>query len=62
MKYIYRGDRHTDPAFKGKPCDPVFQAGTDKCIRGKNANMVVRFECGTVVVVNARQLRLWKKP
>lgn len=61
MKYLYRGDRHTDPALKGKSCDPVLCAKTGKCIRGKNANMLVRFECGTVVVVNARQLRLWKQ-
>ena len=58
MKYIYRGDRHIDPNLKGKPCNPVICPETGKCIRGKNANMLVRFECGTIVVVTARQLRL----
>jgi hypothetical protein len=29
----------------------------DKCIRGKNSNMLVKFENGEKVVVLARQLR-----
>jgi hypothetical protein len=36
-------------------CQPVLTS-TGKCIRGKNGNMLVSFQSGTVVVL-ARQLR-----
>lgn len=54
-EYIYRGDRFTDPALKGKQCNAV-RRPDGKCIRGKNGNMLVNFD-GTEVVVLARQLR-----
>jgi hypothetical protein len=38
-----------------EPCQPVLTS-TGKCIRGKNGNMLVSFQSGTVVVL-ARQLR-----
>jgi hypothetical protein len=38
-----------------QPCQPVLTS-TGKCIRGKNGNMLVSFQSGTVVVL-ARQLR-----
>lgn len=53
--YIYRGDRYTDVQYKMKACQPVLTS-TGKCIRGKNGNMLVSFQSGTVVVL-ARQLR-----
>ena len=53
--YIYRGDRYTDVKYKMQPCQPVLTS-TGKCIRGKNGNMLVSFQSGTVVVI-ARQLR-----
>jgi hypothetical protein len=53
--YIYRGDRYTDVKYKMKACSPVLTS-TGKCIRGKNGNMLVSFQSGTVVVL-ARQLR-----
>ena len=53
--YIYRGDRYTDFQYKMQPCLPVLTS-TGKCIRGKNGNMLVSFQSGTVVVL-ARQLR-----
>ena len=53
--YIYRGDRLTDVKYKMQPCQPVLTS-TGKCIRGKNGNMLVSFQSGTVVVL-ARQLR-----
>jgi hypothetical protein len=53
--YIYRGDRYTDVKYKMEPCQPVLTS-TGKCIRGKNGNMLVSFQSGTVVVL-ARQLR-----
>jgi hypothetical protein len=53
--YIYRGDRYTDSQYIMQPCSPVLSS-TGKCIRGKNGNMLVSFQSGTVVVL-ARQLR-----
>ena len=53
--YIYRGDRYTDVQYKMQPCLPVLTS-TGKCIRGKNGNMLVSFQSGTVLVL-ARQLR-----
>jgi hypothetical protein len=53
--YIYRGDRYTDNRYKIQPCLPVL-SNAGKCIRGKNGNMLVSFQSGTVVVL-ARQLR-----
>ena len=53
--YIYRGDRYTDVQYKMQPCLSVLTS-TGKCIRGKNGNMLVSFQSGTVVVL-ARQLR-----
>jgi hypothetical protein len=38
-----------------KACQPVLTS-TGKCIRGKNGNMLVSFQSGTVVIL-ARQLR-----
>lgn len=58
-EYIYLGDRHTDPAYKGQPCAAVRRNG--KCIRGRNGNMLVRFSDGRVVNVVARLLRKVKK-
>ena len=53
--YIYRGDRYTDVQYKMQVCQPVLTS-TGKCIRGKNGNMLVSFQSGTVIVL-ARQLR-----
>jgi hypothetical protein len=50
MTYIYHGDRYTDPALKKQPCEAVRRAD-GKCIRGRNGNMLVRFESGPAVVV-----------
>jgi hypothetical protein len=56
MDYIYRGDRLTSPDLKGKQCQAM-RTAAGKCIRGKNSNMLVRFESGAVHVVLARKLR-----
>ena len=53
--YLYRGDRYTDNQYKMQPCLPML-SNTGKCIRGKNGNMLVSFQSGTVVIL-ARQLR-----
>lgn len=54
--YTYRGDRFTDERYKGMPCVAVINE-RGKCIRGRNANMLVKFKDGIRVVVLARQLR-----
>lgn len=53
--YLYRGDRYTDNRYKMKPCSPVL-SNTEKCIRGRNGNMLVSFQSGSCIVL-ARQLR-----
>lgn len=58
-EYIYRGDRWTDPALKGKQCSAVRRAD-GKCIRGRNGNMLVRFNDDRTVVVIARLLKKTK--
>lgn len=60
MDYIYLGDRNTDPRYKGQPCDAVRR--NNKCIRGRNGNMLVRFYDGRQVTVVARLLRKVKPP
>lgn len=56
MPYTYKGDRHTDPLYRGASCQAIRnQAG--KCIRGKNGNMLVKFDNGNACVVVARLLR-----
>jgi hypothetical protein len=56
VRYIYLGDRWTDPALKGQPCDPVRRAD-GKCIRGRGSMLVV-FADGLPRVVIARLLRV----
>ena len=58
MTYKYIGDRFTDPALRNKECDAV-RRPDGKCIRGRNGNMLVKFETGVVVVL-ARLLRKLK--
>jgi len=53
--YVYYGDRNTAPFLKGKFCSAVRVNG--KCVRGRNGNMLVRFEDGMFHVVMARRLR-----
>jgi len=54
--YVYSGDRNTAPSLKGKFCSAVRVNG--KCVRGRNGNMLVRFEDGRYQVVMARHLRI----
>ena len=61
MEYIYRGDKLARIGrWSGLHCKAV-RRENGKCIRGKNSNMLVQFECGTKVVVLARQLRKLSK-
>lgn len=54
MTYLYLGDNLSQ--YKEMICDPVLN-GNGKCIRGRNSNMVVRFDNGDVVNILARRLR-----
>jgi hypothetical protein len=42
-RYVYRGDRWTDPGLRGLRCVAVRRAD-GKCVRGKNGNMLVEFQ------------------
>ncbi|WP_299700868.1 hypothetical protein [uncultured Pontibacter sp.] len=58
MEYTYQGDRiarHMQSPYVGKACKAIRQDG--KCIRGRNANMLVEFEDGSKQVIPARMLR-----
>lgn len=60
-RYVYLGDRLTDPRLIGLGCDPVYRPD-GKCIVGrKPRNQLVRFEDGTEAVVLARRLRVRKE-
>lgn len=55
-RYVYRGDRLTDPALRGKRCVAVLRAD-GKCVRGRGT-MLVLFEGEDAPrAVLARQLR-----
>ncbi len=57
QKYIYHGDKLTDPELKKKVCIAV-RKSNGKCIRGRNGNFLVQFiESGRVTVVIGRLLR-----
>jgi hypothetical protein len=56
MEYKYLGDRMTDKQYRGALCRAL-RRGDGKCIRGKNSNMLVRFESGETQIVMARLLR-----
>ena len=55
-RYMYLGDRLTDPDLKGQPCTAVLQPN-GKCIRGKTGGMLVQFDSGRTAVVIGRLLR-----
>ena len=54
--YLYLGDRLTRPELRNARCDAV-RNRRGKCIRGRNGNMLVRFESGLRCVVLGRRLR-----
>jgi hypothetical protein len=61
VRYVYLGDRLTDPRWRDGPCDPVRRPDGRAIVgvgRGTPRNQLVRFEDGTEVVVRARLLRL----
>jgi hypothetical protein len=54
-EYKYLGDKHTRQELRNNLCTSVKLNG--KCIRGKNSNMLVKFQNGEKVVILARRLR-----
>jgi hypothetical protein len=57
--YRYLGDKNTDLNLKGQICAAIRKNG--KCVRGKNGNMLVKFNNGEEHVVIARLLRKIKE-
>ena len=60
MRYVYLGDKLTDPRFVNRPCDPV-RRPDGKAIVGRPPgprNQLVVFADGAEAVVRARLLRL----
>lgn len=55
-RYTYLGDRMTDPALKCQLCTAIRQPN-QKCVRGRNGNMLVLFDSGRMAVVIGRLLR-----
>jgi len=60
-RYIYLGDRFTDPRYVKAPCDAV-RRPDGKCIVGRNATMLVTFDGVEPVVVLRRRLRVQAAP
>lgn len=58
MRYVYLGDRLTDPALVGLPCDPVRRADGKCIVSVRMATALVRFADGVMRVVARRRLRL----
>lgn len=64
MRYVYLGDRLTDPRLVGQPCDPIRRADGRVVVgsgKGTPRNQLVRFADGTLAVVLGRRLRLAEK-
>lgn len=59
-EYIYLGDKLTRPDLRRMPCRAVRHIN-NKCIRGRNSNMLVEFPAIGKVVVLARLLRKIRK-
>lgn len=68
MRYVYLGDRLTDPRLVGQPCEPIFRTTGKRevCVvgsgKGTPRNQLVRFAAGELHVVPARRLRLAVRP
>lgn len=60
-RYVYLGDRLTDPRLVNQPCDPIRRVDGRVIVgtgRGTPRNQLVQFADGERVVVPARRLRL----
>lgn len=55
-RYVYLGDKLTDLALVGQPCDPV-RRGDGRCVVG-GSKQLVEFASGVRCVVLRRRLRV----
>ena len=58
MKFVYLGDKLTDPRLVDQECDPVLRADGQPAATPKRTLQLVRFADGELVVVLGRRLRL----
>jgi hypothetical protein len=60
MRYVYLGDKMTDPTLLGRSCEPVARADGRGIVESGKAGTLrlVRFDDGRLVVVLGRRLRL----
>lgn len=58
MRYVYLGDRLTDPALVGLPCDPVRREDGRCVVSQRMAAALVVFPDGVARVVARRRLRV----
>jgi hypothetical protein len=58
MRYVYLGDRLTDPALRHQPCEPVRRADGRCIVSTRMAVALVRFADGVERVVARRRLRV----
>lgn len=58
QRYVYLGDRLTDPALVGQVCGPVRREDGRCIVGGKLGSALVRLADGREVVVMRRRLRL----
>jgi len=61
MRYIYLGDKLTDPALRGMACDPVRREDERCIVSTKMATALVVDVHGNRFVVKRRRLRLVEK-
>lgn len=59
MRYVYIGDKLTDPALICQPCDPI-RRKDGACVVG-GSKQLVRFGSGRVAVVLRRRLRVQRE-
>jgi len=60
-RYVYLGDRFTDPRLVGQPCDPIRRADGRVVVgsgKGTPRNQLVKFSTGELAIVPARRLRV----
>lgn len=61
VRYVFLGDKMTDPLLIGMPCDPVTRDDGRCIISTRMATALVLFENGIHCVVPRRRLRLVAK-
>ena len=58
MRYVFLGDRLTDPVLVGQACDPVRREDGKCIVSVRMATALVRFADGVERVVPRRRLRV----